>query len=289
MDLKKCEIFVRSIDMGSFSKAAEQSGYTPSGVAHMMNALEDEIGFPLLVRGHRGVTPTENGQKLLPILRELLRWNEQFRQTAAEINGLETGTVTIGAYSSIATHWLPKVIKAFREKYPHIEIHLMEGIRQEVDGWLSGRRVDLAFFSYQDPMPYEWIPLKTDPMLAVLPPEHPMAQLAAYPLSACQEEAFIMPALGKDDDVVELLKKADLTPHICFSTLENYAALAMIECGLGMSVMNELITKGRQNNVVMLPLAPPQSITLGIAVPSVKAASPAVRKFITYATRILTE
>lgn len=289
MDLKKCEVFVRAIDMGSFSKAAEQSGYTPSGVAHMMNALEDEIGFPLLVRGHRGVTPTENGQKLLPILRELLRWSEQFRQTAAEINGLETGTVTIGAYSSIATHWLPKVIKAFREKYPHIEIHLMEGIRQEVDGWLSGRRVDLAFFSYQEPMPYEWIPLKTDPMLAVLPPEHPMAQLAAYPLSACQEEAFIMPALGKDDDVVELLKKADLTPQICFSTLENYAALAMIECGLGMSVMNELITKGRQNNVVMLPLAPPQSITLGIAIPSIKAASPAVRKFITYATRILTE
>ena len=62
MDLKKCEVFVRAIDTGSFSKAAEQSGYTPSGVAHMMNALEDEIGFPLLVRGHRGVTATENGQ-----------------------------------------------------------------------------------------------------------------------------------------------------------------------------------------------------------------------------------
>lgn len=289
MDLKKCEIFVRAIDTGSFSKAAEQSGYTPSGVAHMMNALESEIGFSLLVRGHRGVTATENGQKLLPILRELLRWDEQFRQTAAEINGLETGTIRIGAYSSIATHWLPKVIKVFREKYPHIEIHLMEGIRQEVDGWLSERRVDLAFFSYQEPMPYEWIPLKTDPMLAVLPPDHPMSQLAAYPLSACQEEAFIMPALGKDNDVVELLKKADLTPQICFSTLENYAALAMIECGLGMSVMNELITKGRQNNVVMLPLDPPHSITLGIAVPSIKAASPAVRKFITYATRIVKE
>lgn len=289
MDLKKLEIFVLAIDTGSFSKAAEQSGYTPSGVAHMMNALEDEIGFPLLVRGHRGVTATQNGQKLLPILRELLHWNKQFKQTAAEINGLETGTVTIGAYSSIATHWLPKVIKAFREKYPHIEIHLMEGIRQEVDGWLSERRVDLAFFSYQEPMPYEWIPLKTDPMLAVLPPEHPMAQLAAYPLSACQDEAFIMPALGKDADVVELLKKADLTPQICFSTLENYAALAMIECGLGMSVMNELITKGRQNNVVMLPLDLPQSITLGIAVPSLKAASPAVRKFITYATNMLKE
>jgi DNA-binding transcriptional LysR family regulator len=116
-----------------------------------------------------------------------------------------------------------------------------------------------------------------------------MAQLATYPLSACQKEEFIMPALGKDDDVVGLLKKTNLTPKICFSTLENYAALSMIECGLGMSVMNELVTKGRQNNVIMLPLDPPQSITLGIAVPSVKAAPPAVRKFITYATRILKE
>lgn len=98
-----------------------------------------------------------------------------------------------------------------------------------------------------------------------------------------------MPALGKDDDVAGLLKKADLTPQICFSTLEDYAALAMTECGLGMSVMNELVTKGRQNSVVLLPLDPPQSITLGIAVPSIKAASPAVRKFIAYAMRILKE
>ncbi|EGO62563.1 LysR family transcriptional regulator [Acetonema longum] len=289
MDLNKCEMFVRAIDTGSFSRAAEQSGYTPSGVAHMMDALEDEIGFPLLVRGHRGVRATENGQKLLPILRELLHWNEQFKQTAAEINGLETGTVRIGSYSSIATHWLPKVIKAFRENYPHIEIHLMEGIRQEVDRWLAERRVDLGFFSYQEPMSYEWIPLKTDPMLAVLPPDHPMAQLSAYPLVACRDEAFIMPALGKDADVVELLEKAGLTPQIRFSTLENYATLSMIECGLGMSIMNELITKGRQNHVVMLPLDPPHSITLGIAVPSIKTASPSVRKFISYATRMLKE
>jgi DNA-binding transcriptional LysR family regulator len=111
MDLKKCEVFVQAIDTGSFSKAAEKSGYTPSGVAHMMNALEDEIGFPLLVRGHRGVMATETGKKLLPTLRELLRWNEQFRQTASEINGLETGTVMIGSYSSIATHWCPRLSK----------------------------------------------------------------------------------------------------------------------------------------------------------------------------------
>ena len=60
----------------------------------------------------------------------------------------------------------------------------------------------------------------------------------------------------------------------------------MIERGLGMSIMNELITKNFQANVVMLPLDPPQSITLGMAVPTLESASPAVIKFAEYVGRI---
>lgn len=287
MDIVKCRVFLKSIELGSFSKAAEALSYTTSGVSQLVNAFEKDMGFSLLTRSNKGVRPTDNALKIIPVLREILLQEEKLYQINAEIKGLTVGRVTIGAYSSVATHWLPSVIKGFQEVYPKIEIRLMEGIRQEIEGWLVDKKADIAFFTYMEPMPYDWIPLAGDPMLAVLPKNHPLANEEVYPIQNCQYEKFIMPALGRDDDVAEMLSRNNLTPNISFSTLENFAALAMIEQGMGMSIMNELITKRWQCDVVKLPLEPPQQIMFGIAVPSLKTAPPAVKKFVKYAKKRL--
>ncbi len=282
MESSRCKAFLASVEYGSFSKAAEVLGYTPSGISQLVNAFEADMGFPLLLRDKKGVRPTDNGIRILAAVREFLIQEEHIYQLASEINGLNTGKITIGAYSSIATHWLPEIIKYFKINYPNITIHIMEGIRQEITKWLDDREIDIAFLSYRVPMEYEWIPLADDPMIAVLPPEHPMANQKTYPLEKCQEEKFIMPGLGKDVDVIETLQINGLTPTISFSTLENFAAIAMIEQGLGMSIMNELITKNWQADVVKLPVAPPQTISLGIAVHSLKTIPPAAKRFVDY-------
>ena len=98
-----------------------------------------------------------------------------------------------------------------------------------------------------------------------------------------------MPALGKDVDVVHLLEKNALEPNIVFSTVENYAVLSMIESGLGMSVMNRLITRKWDCDVAMLPLEPPEKLTPGVAVPDWDQASPAVRRFVEYAVKLLSQ
>ena len=197
------------------------------------------------------------------------------KPTPQMLKGLDVGEITIASYSSISTHWLPPIIKRFRADYPNISIRLMEGIRQEVKGWLEESRADIGFLSSgSDLSDYEWIPLAKDPMLAVLPRDHPFADHKSYPVLQCVREDFIMPALGRERFQIE--------PNILFSTLENYAAISMIESGLGMSIMNELITKDFQADVVMLPLDPPQSITLGMAIPSPDTVPPAVRRFAEY-------
>ena len=288
MDSTKCKVFLKSVELGSFSKAAAALNYTPSGVSQLIDTFEKEMGYPLLIRDTKGVKPTENALKIIPVLREIVLQEERLHQISAEIKGLTTGSITIAAYSSIATHWLPQVIKSFQEDYPQIEIKLMEGIRQEVSKWLEDKLADVAFLSYKEPILYDWIPLAEDPMLAVLPKTHPLAHQKSYPLENCQNENFIMPALGRDDDVIALFEQNKLAPHIHFSTLENFAAMAMIEQGLGMSIMNELITRNWQCDVVKLPLDPPQQITLGMAIPSLKNASPAVKRFVGYAAERLT-
>lgn len=182
MDTFKAKIYLTIIEEGSLSKAGIKLGYSTSGISQLMNSFEKEMGFPLLIRQKRGTVPTTNGLNILPILKNILKEEERLNQIKSEINGLIQGSVRIGAYSSVSTHWLPKIIKKFQLDYPNIEISLMEGIRQEVDSWLKNREVDIGFLSYKENMIYDWIPLKDDPLLAVLPKIHPLATKENYPL-----------------------------------------------------------------------------------------------------------
>ena len=288
METARCRAVLAAAETGSFSRAAEVLRYTPSGVNQLVTAFENELGFSVFRRSTKGVSLTENGQLLLPTVREFLRQEDRLFELATEINGLLIGSVTIAAYSSIATHWLPAVIRVFQQDYPHVSIRLMEGIWQEVSGWLDDRTADIGFLSYQEDMPYDWIPLAEDPMLAPLPKDHPLARAKAYPLANCAVDRFIMPAKGCDDDLMALFHRTGIVPNVQFTTLESLSAMSMVEQGLGMSVMNKLITERRVCDIVMLPVDPPASITLGIALHSKADLSPAVRMFLKYAVRMLT-
>ena len=287
METARCKAFLFAAETGSITKAAEELNYTPSGVSQLIQAFERELGVGLFHRNKKGVTLTEEGRRFIPIVRELLNCEDAIGQLSAEIRGLTVGTINIAAYSSIATHWLPAVIKEFQRQYPGIEIHLHEGIRQEVEKLLESRKADMAFMSYKEPMAFEWIPLAEDPMLAVLDKDHPFAKQKKYPLKACEQEVFIMPAMGLDEDVTNMIRENDLTLQIGFQTHENFSAIAMIEQGLGMSIMNKLITDRLDYNVIKIPVDPPQHITFGIAIPTISNATPATRKFISMAVAML--
>ena len=186
METARCRAFLAAADTGSFSKAAELLSYTPSGVSQLVSALEADIGYPLLRRTNKGVTVTAEGSTLIPAIREFLNCEDNIYQLAADTNGLLIGSVTIASYSSMATHWLPEIISRFQADYPLIKITLLEGIRQEVIKWLDDKRADIAFTSFREPFPYDWIPLSEDRMMAVLPSSIPVRILRVLQ-SSCAE------------------------------------------------------------------------------------------------------
>lgn len=283
MESARCKAFIAAAESGSLSKAAEKLNYTASGVSQLITAMEADFGFPLLKRTRKGVTLTAEGEQMLPAIRTFIQQEKRIYELAADISGMQVGTIHIAAYSSIATHWLPKVIAGFKQKYPNIHINLMEGVRQEVLRWMEEGKADIGYLSSGETCEhYDWIPLAEDPMIAVLPKSHPLAGAPCYPLSRCKEEAFIMPAMGKDDDVVKLFKKYNIVPSIAYSTNESFSAWAMVENGLGISITNELLMHGWECDVAKVPVDPPEYITLGMILPSLRHASPAVRKFVKY-------
>ena len=280
METARCRAFLAAADTGSFSKAAELLSYTPSGVSQLVSALEADIGYPLLRRTNKGVTVTAEGSTLIPAIREFLNCEDNIYQLAADTNGLLIGSVSIASYSSMATHWLPEIISRFQTDYPLIKITLLEGIRQEVIKWLDDKRADIAFTSFREPFPYDWIPLSEDRMMAVLPKQHPCAHLESFPIELCRNEQLILPGFGHDDDVMPLFDEFGIEPGIRFSTVESYSALQMVEKGLGISITNELITRNWQCDVVKIPVSPPRSIRFGMALTNLKHSSPAVRRFV---------
>ena len=111
MDQNKCVALLTAIDLGNLTRAAEQLGYTQSGLSYVIKTLETELGFPLLVRSRTGVRPTEDCQRILPLLRDLDRKSRQLEQEAADIRGLAVGTVSMLQflqYKTFGSHRLPE-------------------------------------------------------------------------------------------------------------------------------------------------------------------------------------
>jgi len=127
---------------------------------------------------------TKECEYLLPIIRDLVKLNEHLNQEIALIQGIEKGTIRIGSYSSIAMHWMSKIIKKFQNQYPNIQIELIEeGSGDVLELLLLENNVDLSFLSIQPQHTCDRVELRNDPMLVVLPLGHPISALDAIHIS----------------------------------------------------------------------------------------------------------
>ena len=289
MNIRKYAAFVRAVELGSLSKAAEELGYTQSGISHMMQSLEDEVGFPLMVRTSTGILPNREGELLLPVIRQLLNTSETLEQYIAKVKGADTGRIRIAAYASVETYWLPKIIREFQKDYPHVEIEITEGGSNTIETIMVNREADLCIYAGGEGKDFEWIPLCEDRMLALVSPEHPLAKAESVTLSAFTEEEFIMPMPGYDGEVRFILNKMGRWPHILFSACSDYAIINMVTEGLGVSILPELLLRNYAHNAVALPIEPLQTRMLGMGVTQVKTASPVTRNFMRYVQAFVEE
>ena len=142
MNIQKYMSFVKAVECGSFTDAAEILNYSQSGVSRMIADLEKEWGVVLLERSKNGVSLTSDGTKLLPYARELVEKYKQLQMQVDELNGLQSGLIRIGVFSSVATHWLPNIIKEFQNDYPSVDYELLLGDYTEIEEWIAEGRVD---------------------------------------------------------------------------------------------------------------------------------------------------
>lgn len=164
MDTEKLRILLMVTECQSITEAAQKSGYTPSGISRMIASLEAYYGFPLLIRRHEGVEPTEACQSLLPETRELLYHENLLTQTAGEIRGLSVGTVSIGSAYSSCFPVLKKIIADFHHRYPGITFHITSGFSTDLCTELTERKLDMAIVGKREGK-WKWTLLQKSPMM----------------------------------------------------------------------------------------------------------------------------
>lgn len=290
MESKKLEALLMAVDLGSFTKAAEVLGYTQSGLTHMMNSLEKEVGFTLLERGRSGVRLTEEGERIAPAVREFLQANARLDCVIEQVASSRTEIIRVSAYASIAMHWLPGIIQRFREECPDVDVDIRMADHVDVPYELLAQgKMDAILVSPQDEGQYEWVHLADDPMFAVLPKDFDTQGMTAFPLAAFEARDFIMPSQGFDKDIMRIFNRIGVKPHILPTWVDDPTVISMVSHGLGVSMMTELTVRGRTDGVKLLPVEPASSRELGLAVRSLDAASDGLRHFIDCTKRVVAE
>lgn len=265
MNVSKYKAFLAAVDMGSFSAAASSLGYTQSGMTHMMNSLEEEIGFPLLQRGYFGVKLTPAGMRLIPKIRELVNCEEALCDEIERVRSYGDNVIRIGAYSSIAMHWLPSIVEEFVSEFPDVTVNIQTGTVYELYSGLESGRFDIVFGSKNPKYALKWTSLTKDRFYAVLPKDYPLENPNEFKLTGFNGTKFLMPGLGFDHDISTVFSENAVKPFVTQTYVDDPAIISMVEHGHGISMLSELIISDRKDSAIFVPIVPEVSRNLVIA------------------------
>ena len=201
----------------------------------MIADLEDETKMPLLQRSKQGVVMTSSGIELFPYAVKLCQEFDKLQMKIDDMNGIQSGMIRIGTFSSVATHWLPNIIAAFEKDYPNIEYELLLGDYEEIEKWISEGRVDFGFLRLPTNKSFDCIEIEKDQQMVVLPQSHPFAEAKMFPVEELKNYPFIMLEKGIKAEITDIFLNNKIVPNPKFTTFDDYAVMSMVEKGLGIA------------------------------------------------------
>ena len=283
MSVNKYQMFLKTVECGSFSKAAVEMSFTQSAVSHAVQALENELNITLLSRNRGGVVLTADGRALLPRIEKLCAAHHELMQSAAELNGMDAGFVRVATFSSVSAQWLPSILKSFGERYPNIEFEVVTGdYYGQSEDWILQGKVDCGFLRLPSVKHLQTYALYRDELQVILPCSHPLADSDPFPAASLSTEPFIFLEEGQDYEISAALDKMGIRPNVKYTAREDRTMLAMVSKGLGISLLPELMVRHSPYPVVACRAPERFYRNIGIAVKDKKALSAATRRFVDY-------
>lgn len=307
MSIRKYNLFLNVIEKGSVTAAATELGISQSGATQLLNSLEEELGLDLLFRSRGGIKLTEAGEQLLPLIKETVEADRKVTEMAASLTNsanVQEHVIRIGSFTSVAVNWLPEIMREFSKEEPDVRIELIDGGYNNIEKTFSEQNIDFGFVRLPLNFNCKTLPLCNDRLLAVLPPDFDVSKLIcdrhdvkdinelpdssfSCPTNLFGTESVISLINTIDRDAKTIFESAGIKPNIRYRVEDDYAMLAMVEKGLGIGIVPELILKDSKRNVRIVKLDPPAFRMIGLAFPDYGHISAEAMKFVEFTQRFI--
>lgn len=260
------EIFLKVAHTLNFSKAAAALHYTQAGVSHAIAAMEKGFKVQLFIRERNGVSITENGKRLVPIIQKIVNWEQQLQQEIFSINNEVAGILRIGAFSSVLAVWIPELIKTFHEQYPRVRLEIIDGSYNNLVEWLGKGEIDCAFLPRKETAKYNFYHLYRDEIVVVVSEGHPILQKKQIKLDELAYYPLVVEDEANDNDTRGIIKKMHTKPEIAYRLKDDSSILSFARAGLGVGFVPGLVLKAIPIKVERKSICPPQYRDIGLAV-----------------------
>lgn len=282
MTLLTYEIFYTIAQEKSFQKAAKILNMTPSAISHAISSMEKELGFSLFIRNKNGTVLTSNGEAIYPHILDILNNNEYLLQSVAKLKGLRSGTIKVGCFNSVCTAWMPAIMTAFRKEYPEITVKVFQGTYTDVEEWLKNGTIDVGFLSESCTRDFFYTPIYKDQLLCLTPKNFPVANPDFISIDELENQAFVFQREACDTDVQAFLDKYHISIKTNHHVIDDQSTVALIEAGMGIGIMPEILVKKMSSNINSYALHPAEYRTICLATTHPHIMSPAVNRFIKF-------
>lgn len=292
IDIRQLRYFVTVAELGSMRMASIAIGVQQSSISRGIRDLEDELGVSLFHRHSGGVTLTDAGSQFLRRVKRGLRTIVRGTQDAGKLGRGERGRAAIGVFSSLASGFLPLLIREFSEAHPEVHLDFVDGNPEDHKAEIRRFRIDVAFLTGTGPHPEcDITRLWTERVFVVLPASHPLADRRDIDWVDLSSSMFIVSDVAPGQEIEDYLIKrlADLSyrPTIDVQSVGRDNLLLLVALGKGLTLTSESTTATRYPGIVYRPIR--NEILPFSAVWSRQNTNPVLRRLLSTARRIAGE
>ncbi|EGK13365.1 LysR family transcriptional regulator [Kroppenstedtia eburnea] len=285
MELRQIQYFIEVAKREHVTEAANALHVAQSAVSRQIANLEAELGVQLLLREGRNVRLTPIGRIFQEHAEKAILAIEKAQVEIKEFLDPERGTIRLGFPSSMASHILPRVISAFRAKYPHIGFQLRQGSSRQLIHDLVRGEVELAMVAPvpTDEKEFAGEVFFSEKLVALLPIGHELSDQPLLRLDQLRNQSFVLFPSGfvLNRLVVNACQQMGFTPDISFEGEDIDAIKGLVAAGLGVTLLPEItLMESIPRTTVKIPISEPElTRTVGIIIPKNRELPPSEKLF----------
>lgn len=261
------EIFLHVARTQNFSQSAKVLHYTQAGISHAIAEMEKQFGIQLFIRLKNGVCITEHGKRLIPIINQIVSKERDLQMELSKINHAPEGLLRIGAFSSVMSTWIPKIINLFQYKYPKVRLEILDGPYNQISSWLNQGKIDCGFLTLSqisnDMIFYH---LLNDPLLVIAKKDHPILQKEFVDVKELSQYPLIIENEQNDNDTQIIISHMSINPKIAYRLADDVSILSFAYAGLGIAIIPKLVLQAAHSPMVYRSFNPIIYRNIGLAV-----------------------